>query len=84
MTTEFQVSDATCGHCKSTIEGALSALGGVGDALLDLETKRLTIEHGEGVGTEQLRKAIADAGYTAQDVARDRTEPAGVGSKHVE
>ena len=26
MTTKFQIPDATCGHCKSTIESAVSAV----------------------------------------------------------
>lgn len=69
MTTEFEIPDATCGHCKSTIESTLSALGGVENAQLDLDTKRLVIDHGEAVDADQLRAAITDAGYTPQAVA---------------
>ena len=69
MTTEFEIPDATCGHCKSTIESTLSALGGVENAQLDLKTKRLVIDHGEAVDADQLRAAITDAGYTPQAVA---------------
>lgn len=36
MTTELRVPDASCGHCKATIEGAVSALDGVSGAELDL------------------------------------------------
>lgn len=69
MTTEFRVPDASCGHCKSTIETAVSSLADVSRAELDLDSKRLTVEHGIGVDPEQVKAAIESAGYTPQPAA---------------
>ena len=69
MTTDLRVPDASCGHCKSTIEAALGAVDGVTGAELDLETKRLTVEHRPSVDDSVLKQAVAEAGYTAEDVA---------------
>ncbi len=41
MTFEFRIPDATCGHCKQTIEATVSAIEGVGGASLNLESKTL-------------------------------------------
>jgi copper chaperone len=65
---QFQVPDATCGHCKSTIESAISELDDVTRAELDLSSKRLTIEHGNAVGGGEVKAAIENAGYTAEPV----------------
>lgn len=64
MTTEFLVPDATCGHCKKTIEGTVTALDGVTAADLDLESKTLKVEHNDGVEPEALAGAITAAGYS--------------------
>ncbi|MDQ3620097.1 MAG: cation transporter [Actinomycetota bacterium] len=56
MTTAFLIPDASCGHCKSTIESAVSSLAGVSAVELDLESKRLSVEHGSGVDADQVRR----------------------------
>ena len=66
MTTEFVVSDATCGHCKQTIESTILAIEGVDAATLDIESKRLTVEHDGEVGQSVLTTAIEAAGYTPE------------------
>lgn len=66
MTTEFRVLDATCGHCKQTIESTVSAIDGVTAANLDLENKILTVEHDETVGTDALAGAVSGAGYSLE------------------
>ena len=68
MTTKFQIPDATCGHCKATIEGAVTALPEVSAAELNLETHLLDVQHGEGVDAARLRDVITEAGYTAEPV----------------
>ena len=67
MTTELYVPDASCGHCKVTIENAVSGVPGVTRAELELSSKRLHIEHGDSVERSSLKRAVADAGYTADD-----------------
>lgn len=69
MTTEFRVPDATCGHCKQTIESAVSAIEGVGAADLDLESKTLKVEHDETVTSDGLVGAVGAAGYSPEALA---------------
>ena len=66
MTTRFRVPDATCGHCKRTIEGAVSGLEGVRTAELDLGNKTLSVEHDESVRPDALTDVITAAGYTPE------------------
>ena len=69
MTTRFKVADATCGHCKSTIESAVSELEEVTGVDLDLGSKLVTVVHGDGVTADRLSAAITQAGYTPEPVA---------------
>lgn len=66
MTTKFRVEDATCGHCKATIEGAVSSLRGVDGAELDLDSKVLSVEHDTGTSAEEIASTIEAAGYSPQ------------------
>ena len=66
MTTRFRVPDATCGHCKQTIEGTVSAIEGVQKAELDLDTKTLSVEHEDVVDGAALIGAISAAGYSPE------------------
>lgn len=68
MTTRITVADATCGHCKQTIENAVSALDGVDSAVLDLESHGLAVEHAESVSVDDLTSTITAAGYTPEVV----------------
>lgn len=68
MTTEIRVPDASCGHCKSTIETAISALSDEVRADLDLGSKRLVVDHGESVSIAEMTSAIRDAGYTPEPI----------------
>ena len=68
MTTKITVADATCGHCKQTIETAVTALDGVDSAVLDLESHDLSVEHAESVTVEDLTDTISAAGYTPEVV----------------
>lgn len=64
--TEFRVTDATCGHCKATIEQAISGVEGVRAVELDLESKLLRVQHDDSVDHAELTAAISVAGYTAE------------------
>lgn len=68
MTTRITVADATCGHCKQTIETAVIALDGVDAAVLDLESHDLSVEHAESVSVDDLTGTISAAGYTPEVV----------------
>lgn len=64
MTTRIRVADATCGHCKQTVETAVSGVAGVAEADLDLESKVLVVQHDESATPHALAGAISAAGYT--------------------
>lgn len=68
MTSEFVVADATCGHCKATVESAVTAVQGVTGAELDLDSKRLVVEHDTATTSDDLVSAISGAGYTPAGV----------------
>ncbi len=62
MTTRtYSVPGISCGHCKSAIEGELAPLEGVESAVVDIETKTVTVV---GEITEAgVRAAVDEAGY---------------------
>ncbi|WP_348639910.1 heavy-metal-associated domain-containing protein [Rhizobium sp. FY34] len=63
MTTTFQVSDMTCGHCEKAVKAALAeALPGIPVAV-DLAGHRVTLEGGDAATAEE---AIREAGYTPE------------------
>lgn len=66
MTTRIRVEDATCGHCKQTVEGAVGGVAGVTAADLDLDSKLLTVEHDDSATPDALIGAIAGAGYNPE------------------
>ena len=68
MDTELRVPDASCGHCKATIEGSVTSLSGVEDANLDLESKLLRVRHDDTVRAEVLSHTITEAGYQPEVV----------------
>jgi len=54
----------SCGHCKMAVESAAGALAGVSSVTADPETKMIEVAWDESVVTlDEIRKAIADAGY---------------------
>ena len=63
--TTFIVPDMSCSHCKAAVEGELNRLSGVERSDANLENGTVEVAYDEGrVGTEQLKKAIEEAGYT--------------------
>ncbi len=69
MTTEFKVADATCGHCKATIEEAVTSIDGVTAAQMDIGSKVLSVNHESSVASDTVAAAISSAGYTPEPVA---------------
>ena len=64
MTTQrFQVPDVSCQHCINAITQEVSALPGVARVQVALDTKTVTVEHGEQVTTDAIIAAINEAGY---------------------
>jgi copper chaperone CopZ len=63
---ELRVDGMHCGSCVALIEETLTEQSGVTLASVDLDSARAVVEYDPTlVGPDQLRAAIAEAGYTA-------------------
>ncbi|MGC8464219.1 MAG: heavy-metal-associated domain-containing protein [Acidimicrobiales bacterium] len=60
----YTVAGMTCDHCKHAVATEVSAVEGVSEVDVDLETKLVTVT-GEGLDDGTLRAAIEEAGYEA-------------------
>lgn len=61
----IKVNGMTCGHCKASVEGALTKVAGVSEATVSLENKEVVVEFEEGkVSLEQLKEEIEDIGFS--------------------
>ena len=64
MKETIKVNGMTCGHCKASVEGALTKLAGVVSAEVSLENKEVTVDFNEEqVTVEQLKTEIEDTGF---------------------
>ncbi|MGB3493206.1 MAG: heavy-metal-associated domain-containing protein [Elainellaceae cyanobacterium] len=61
---QVTVSDMACSACADTITKAVQALDTQATVNADLNTKHIKIE--SSVPDEQIKAAIADAGYSVQ------------------
>jgi copper chaperone len=59
--TTYSVSGMTCGHCVQAVTTEVSAIEGVTDVAVDLESGTLTVT-GEAT-QEQVAEAVDEAGY---------------------
>ena len=64
----LNVPDISCGHCKSSIEGAVAPLEGVSSAEVAIDARTVDVSFDESVvSLDQIVEAIDDQGY---EVAR--------------
>jgi copper chaperone len=65
MATEtISVPEIHCDHCKTSIEGALTSIGGVQGATVDIPARTVTVTYDDAsVGRGDLVKAIEQQGY---------------------
>ncbi|MFL5466031.1 MAG: heavy-metal-associated domain-containing protein [Gemmatimonadaceae bacterium] len=70
MTTTISISGMSCVHCVRAVFTALSGVEGIDRA--DVSIGRAVIEHDGSVTPEQIRDAIAVAGYEVTDSKTDR------------
>jgi copper chaperone len=64
----LSVPDISCGHCKSSIEGAVGSLDGVSAVEVAIDAKTVDLDFDEAVvDLEAIVGAIEEQGY---DVAR--------------
>jgi copper chaperone CopZ len=70
MLTTVSVSGMTCAHCVRAVFTSLAGVPGIERA--DVTIGQAVIEHNGTVTPEQIRDAIAVAGYTVGEVKNDR------------
>jgi copper chaperone len=64
MRERFSVPEVSCGHCKASIEGAFAPVAGIQEAVVDLETKEVTVEFDAAVTDRAtVVRTIESAGY---------------------
>ena len=67
---QLTVEGMHCGSCVALIEETLSERAGVTAALVDLGSARAVVEYDPStLDVEQIRAAIAEAGYAATPVS---------------
>jgi copper chaperone len=60
----LSVPDISCGHCKSSIEGALQPLEGVESAAVSIEDRNVAISYDDSsVDIDAFIAAIDEQGY---------------------
>lgn len=62
-TVTLNVPDISCGHCKSSIEGAVSELPGVERVEVTIDTRTVDIAHDDSVELATIVGAIEGQGY---------------------
>jgi copper chaperone CopZ len=70
MLTTASISGMTCAHCVRAVFTSLAGVEGIKRA--DVTIGQAVIEHNGTVTPEQIRDAIAVAGYTVSDTKADR------------
>lgn len=75
----YQVDDMTCGHCASSISKAIRAVDAGARIEVDLAAHQVRIQPTEA-DAEELRDAIAQAGYTPVAVPASDAPRSGTGA----
>ncbi len=59
---ELQVENVKCGGCANAIQKGLSALPGIDEVTVNIESGAVTI-HGEGYNDKDIHSKLNDLGY---------------------
>ncbi len=63
VTTVYQVSGMTCGHCEGAVSGEISELPGVTSVKAVASTGQVTVISAASLDDEAVRAAVDEAGY---------------------
>lgn len=67
-TRTLSIPDISCGHCKSSIEGAVSPLGGVDKVEVHIEERTVVLDFdGSDTTYSAIVTAIEEQGYDVPD-----------------
>ena len=67
MQKSIHIEGMNCGHCKASVERALSAVPGVTDVSVDLAAKTATV-HTDSASNDALTAAVTGAGFTVKSI----------------
>ena len=59
----YTVNGMTCGHCVSSVTEEVGRIGGVSAVAVDLPTGQVTITSTTPIPLDDVRAAVAEAGY---------------------
>jgi copper ion binding protein len=59
----YRVPDISCEHCVASINRALGQIEGVGEILVDLEAKTVTVKMDAPVSDERIVEGLYEAGF---------------------
>lgn len=62
-TATYQVTGMTCDHCVASVREEVSALEGVSDVSVDLESGRLEVTSESPIDRAAVAAAVDEAGY---------------------
>ena len=62
MTTTYDVTGMTCGHCAQAVTTEVETITGVTGVTVDVATGKVTVE-GEGFTDDEVAAAVDEAGY---------------------
>jgi len=67
MQTTLSVPDISCGHCKSSIEGAVGELAGVESVNVTIDARTVDVSFDEtALGMDDIVDAIEGQGYAIE------------------
>jgi copper ion binding protein len=65
MSSVLKVTGMSCQHCVMSVTKALNQLDGIKNVQVDLSRGEVRFENTKGITSDQIQKAITDAGYEA-------------------
>jgi len=67
METTLKIEGMSCGHCVRSVSAALKGVPGVEEAQVDLATAIATVRHTPEASAAQLKAAVEEEGYGAEE-----------------
>ena len=69
ITTVYQVSGMSCGHCEGSVAGEISGITGVSSVTAVASTGEVTVVSAAPLDHEAVRAAVDEAGFELVDKA---------------
>ena len=64
--TTVTAPDIVCGGCATAIKNALGKIEGIFKVDVDVETKKVSVEHKDVISREKIVEALDDAGFPSE------------------